>query len=335
MPRSSKAARSRRRAKKKVRIAMIGAGGMANRVHYPSLRDMPDVEIAAVCDLDEKRRHQTADTFAIEGRFSDYRRMIEAVAPDAVYAIMPPYHLYDVAATCLEMKQNLFIEKPPAVTSEQCRQLAILAEKHGCLTAVAYQRRFSPVLREAKRICEERGPVHTCVATYYKNQMGAGPYYRGAMDVLTCDASHAVDTLRWLSGGDMLGVASDVRRLLADHHTSHLALATFDSGATGVLLTNFMCGRRFFTVEMHAPGISAFADPEEGGVVYADGNTEPLRKLDPAEIAGSAEPYRAYGFFDENRHFIDCLKSGRMPETNLAEALKTMELVDEIYAGQI
>ena len=38
-----------------VRVAMIGAGGMANSVHYPSLASFEDVEFAGVCDLDEVR----------------------------------------------------------------------------------------------------------------------------------------------------------------------------------------------------------------------------------------------------------------------------------------
>ena len=330
-----KAKKSSKRSRKKIKVAIIGAGGRAVSTHYPALDAMPDVTIAAVCELNQERMNKVADQYQIEGRFLNYREMIETTAPDAVYAIMPPHHLYDVAATCMEMKQNVFIEKPPAITTEQTRQMAILAEKHGCLTGVTFQRRFSPALTEAKRICEERGPIHSCVATFYKNAMGAGPYYKGAIDILRCDAIHAVDTLRWMAGGDLISVASDVRRLLATHCTSHLALATFDSGATGVLLTNWMTGRRFFTVEMHAPGISAFVDPEEGGAIYADGKIEPMQKLDPAEVSGSAEPWKAYGGYDTNRHFMDCVKSGKQPQTNFEDAVKTMELVDKIYAGQI
>ena len=330
-----KTKKSAKRSIKKIRVAIIGAGGRAKGTHYPALDALPGVEIAAVCELSEERMNAVCDEFKIKGRYTDYRKMVEEVAPDAVYAIMPPQHLYDVAANLMEMKQNVFIEKPPAVTAEQTRQMAILADKYDCITGVTFQRRYSPVLALAKKVCEERGPVHSCVATFYKNSVGAGPYYKGALDILTCDAIHAVDTLRWMAGGDLINVASDVRRLLAAHCTSHLALATFDSGATGVLLTNWMTGRRFFTVEMHAPGISAFVDPEEGGNIYADGKVEPMQTLDPAEVAGGAEPWRAYGGYDTNKHFVECLRSGKQPQTNFEDAVKTMELVDRIYQSQI
>ena len=51
---------------KRVRLALIGAGGMANSVHYPSLAEMDDVELVALCDLVEDKLHSTADKFGIE-----------------------------------------------------------------------------------------------------------------------------------------------------------------------------------------------------------------------------------------------------------------------------
>lgn len=59
---------------------------MANTVHYPSLASFEDVEIAAICDLDTNRLNATADKYQVAGRYSDYRKMIEEVAPDGVYA---------------------------------------------------------------------------------------------------------------------------------------------------------------------------------------------------------------------------------------------------------
>jgi len=87
--------------KSKVRVAMIGAGGMANNVHYPSLASFADVEIAAICDLDEQRLQKTADQYNIQGRYTNYRKMVAEVAPDAVYVIGPPHIMYDIWTWCL------------------------------------------------------------------------------------------------------------------------------------------------------------------------------------------------------------------------------------------
>ena len=323
------------RARKKLRVAIIGAGSRALMAHYPSLRDIPEAQLVAVAELDEQRLHKTCALYDIKGRYSDYRQMLEREKPDAIYAIMPPHHLFDICATIIEHGCHLIIEKPPAVTTEQIRQLAALARRHKVLTGVAFQRRFAPVIRRGKTLCEKRGTVHTAHASFYKNWVGGTPYYRGALDMLTCDGIHAVDTLRYLCGGEVESVASDSRRLDADHWNVHLALVRFSSGATGLLLNNFMAGRRMFSVEVHSPGISFFGDPEEGGQLYADNKTEPIDELDPSVLAGSVEVYRAFGPYDINRHFVDCMLKGKDPETNFDDAIKTMELVDAVYSSQI
>ena len=324
----------KRKTHKKVRAALVGAGSMANSVHYPSLARMDDVDMVALCDLVPDKLRETAEKFHIEKTYSDYKKMIEDTAPDCVYVLMPPYHLFDVARHVLEQGVHLFIEKPPAVTTFQSHQLALSAEKHGCITMAGFQRRHIPMVCELRRRCEQHGPLHQSVCTFYKYHGSGGPYYGGAIDILTCDCIHAVDTLRWLGGGQVKRVASDVRCLYADFPTVFNAMITFESGMTGILLGNWMTGRRFFTVEMHAKGISAFADPDDHAMLYADGKLEGER-FDPAEVAGDDALYMRMGFYSENRHFIDCVKAGNQPTSNLEDATKTMELVDLIYQNTI
>ncbi len=100
---------------------------MANSVHYPSLGSLTDVEIAGICDLDPERLNATADKYHVAGRFSDYRQMVEAIAPDAIYVIGQPQYMYDVWVWCLRHGLNLYIEKPMGITIHQARSLAYLA----------------------------------------------------------------------------------------------------------------------------------------------------------------------------------------------------------------
>ena len=112
-------------------------------------------------------------------------------------------------------------------------------------------------------------------------------------------------------------------------------MVRFSSGATGLLLNNFMAGRRVFSVEIHSPGISFFGNPEEGGQLFADNRTDPVQELDPCAMARSEADHRAFGAYDLNRHFVDCLLKGKKPETHFDDAVKTMELVDAVYGSQI
>lgn len=320
----------------KIRVAFIGAGNRAQDAHYPSIHDMRDAEICAICELNEDRLQSAAKRWRVKGLYTSHIEMIEQQKPDIVYAIMPPHHLYDTVATTMEMGCNIVVEKPPSVTTEQARQMTIIARRNKVLTAVTTQRRFAPIIRTGKEACEAVGPVHTAEAQFVKyTPEGARPIYQGAVDLLTVDGVHAVDTLRYLCGGEVESVASDVRRIGAEHQTVFLAMVRFSSGATGFLKFGYKMGRRIFSVEAHSDGISFYGDPEEGGRIFTEGNVKSARELDAFRLSRSQKSHRAYGAFQLNRHIIDCVRDGRQPETNLDDALKTMELVEAILRSQI
>lgn len=319
--------------KMKIKVAVIGAGGFANMVHFPSLKEIEDVEICAVCDLFYERAKSTGEKFQIEGVYTDYKKMIEQTAPNAVYIIVAPHHLFDIAQFCLSQRLNVFLEKPPGITIHQAKRLSLLAENTGAITMVGFQRRFAPVMVEAKRRVEERGGIVHCQANFFKHHIGLPPYYEGAVDLLTCDVIHSVDILRWM-GGEVKKVKSIIKNNFADYPNLFLALVEFESGATGILSTNWTSGKRIYSVEMHGKGIVAFADPEKEAVFYKD-NSEIPEVLRTQEAAGSEEFFKYAGFYFENKHFIDCLKEEKQPMTNLSDAYKTMELVELLYRSTI
>ena len=317
----------------KVNIALIGAGGMANGVHYPSLRECEDVNLVGLCDVIPSKLQATAERFEIEETFTDYKQMLEKTSPDAVYILMPPQHLFPLAIHCLSQGHHVFIEKPPGVTLHQTKEMALAAEKSNCKTMVGFNRRFIPLLQKVKSIVEKQGPIIQCMSTFHKNTPNA-LYYDGVIDVLTCDAIHAVDALRWLGGGEVKAVASDINRFYADRENSFNALVKFTSGASGYLCTNWAVGGRIHIFEMHARGISAYINPDAGGraILHTpQGTTE----ITSEEAAASDAQHRAYGFYGESRHFVDCIQQNQQPLTCFADAIKTMELVAAIYRNRI
>ena len=331
----------------RIRIGFIGAGRLANRVHYPSLASFNDVEICAICDLDEDRLNETANKYGVSQRFRDYRAMIERVPLDAVYVIMAPIPfgsyanaepLYKIVVECLKRGLHVFIEKPPGVSLEETRKMAEAAKKYGCKTMVGFNRRFIPVLREAKRIVEKRGPITHCVATFHKNMIGK-PEPWGCVSHLVADVIHAVDTLRFM-GGEPENIVSHVASFYADYSNSFNALIKFKNGCIGHLCSNYSSGGRVHYFEMHSKGIYAFVnlpfEPEKQEALIL-GNKEPygeaeiLKNLDL--VGGCKDFYVTYGFLQENRHFIDCIKKDEIPETNFEDALKTMELIKRIRSS--
>lgn len=313
---------------RKVRLAMIGAGGMATRVHYPSLASFEDVEIAAICDIDSHRMQETADKYGVERRYAGYRQMVEEVAPDAVYAIGQPDVMYPIWVWLLQEGHNLYIEKPMGITMHQAKNLAYLAEKHGCTTQVSFQRRSSPMVSMLRDKCLERGPITHAVCEFYKCMAQA---YFDARDHMMDDGVHAIDTIRWMCGGEAVGVESRCQRILVPDINFIAATIHFDSGAMGIMLNSWTSGRRVFRVQMHAPGICAEAEHEGKGYLYADGDTGGVA-YDAREVAGSDELWAYAGFRNKNRDFIDALKEGRLPGSHFGDAIKTMEIAETMLA---
>jgi virulence factor len=324
----------------KVRVAMIGAGRMANSVHYPSLASFPDVEIAAICDLAEGPLNATADRYGVQARYTNYRTMMEEVAPDGVYVIGQPHLMYDIWVWCLQQGLPLYIEKPMGLTWHQARMLAHLAEKKGVITQVSHQRRTSPLLTMLREQLLARGPIVHAVCEFYK--AGPNPMV-GPRDHMLDDSVHAIDTVRWMCGGGA-GSASGAEIVGIDGHCKRIgtpdvnwisATLQFANGATGVVLNSWCSGRRVFRVQMHAPGIACDADVEGLATLYADGDTTGVT-YQARDVAGSDQTYVFGGFQAKNREFIESLKSGtEVTSSPFRDCLKTMEVAEKLLAQSL
>ncbi len=315
----------------KIRVAVIGAGGMANYVHYPSLVSMDDVEIVGICDINPVVLNATGDKYGISNRYADYKQMIAGTKPQAVYAIGQPHLLYDVWKWCLEQGLHLYIEKPLGITIHQARALEHLAKKHNCITQVSFQRRSSPMVTKLREECLKKGPITHAVCRFYKSEVM--PYLE-ARDRMLDDTVHSIDTVRWMCGGEVIKIECETKRVGVPDINFISATLHFDNGSTGYLINSWSSGRRIFAVEMHAPNICVEAEHETKGYLYADGDTAGV-EYDAREIAGSDEIYVFGGFQSKHREFIDCLKSGTQPSSHFGDAVKTMEVAEKILAYEL
>ena len=323
---------------KKVKVALVGAGGMANGVHYPSVTSFEDVQIVGLCDLDQEKLKATAEKFRIKETFTNYQAMLEQTKPDAVYVLMPPQHLFDVAMDVMERGHHLFIEKPPAVTTHQAIALARKAKERKVITAVGWQRRFHPLTNTVWQKVRKAGELNQVVVSFYKNAVPSQthPYYRGAIDILHCDAIHAVDSLRYYAGlADVVSISSNVRKLDAWYPCVFTAVVQFSNGVEGVLLTNWRSGRRIFKFEFHGANGMGLVDIDGQGAFYTDNKVEPAWQSDHVAEAGSDQTHIHQGFCQESRAFIDAVKKGKPPHHSLEDAYKSMDLVDKIYGASM
>jgi virulence factor len=304
---------------------------------------MGDVEVAAVCDLVPDKARKTAERWGIARVYQDHRRMLEEVQPEAVYVIMPPQHLFQPLVDVLRQGRAVFVEKPAGVSTQQTRVFAYEAERSGALTMVGCMRRFIPAMTVLKARVEARGPIHTVAVTYLKSaKLGEmGGWLGGEVDMLTAGGVHAIDNLRWLAGGEVSTVRSDVRKLYlpGPHANAASAYVTFDNGVVGLLNWNEASGRRIFAAEIHGQNVMAYVDADRESYIVADDGEPEVFESRSFGTQGSANGRVApagdldnhwLGFWHENRHFVESVVGKRQPSSNFADAVKTMELIDQI-----
>jgi predicted dehydrogenase len=136
-----------------VRVACVGLHGQG-RSHIKAYAAMPNVEIAAVCDVDESVLNERLQDIEKLGKkrpagFTDLRKLLEDKSIDAI-SIATPNHNHTLQAIWgLQAGKDVYVEKPCAYNIFEARQLLAAAQKYGRMVQHGTNARSSPVTQEA------------------------------------------------------------------------------------------------------------------------------------------------------------------------------------------
>lgn len=158
---------------KKVRIGIIGCGGIARNRHIPELLRCSDAVITAICDTDEKNLALAQEKIGGEGVkcYKDYRTLICDPCVDAVEICTPNYLHAEMAIACLEAGKPVNVEKPIAMCAYEARRIIDAEQKSSAFGMTCFSYRFMPSVRYAVRLLQEGviGRVIGVNATYAKS----------------------------------------------------------------------------------------------------------------------------------------------------------------------
>jgi predicted dehydrogenase len=113
-----------------VKAALIGAGQIA-RQHLTCLKALPDVQLAAVCDLSPATAEAAAERYSVRGWFTDHRAMLEKVRPDVVHVTTPPTSHFGLAMDSFDAGAHVIVEKPATSTFNELETLVRRAREAG------------------------------------------------------------------------------------------------------------------------------------------------------------------------------------------------------------
>lgn len=129
---------------KKLRIAVIGCGGISKGNHLPAYAKMDNVEVVALCDILPDRVKAVAEQFGVAKTYTDYKDVLANEELDAIDICTPNLYHSEIAVAALEKGLHVFCEKPDAVSVAECERMKAAAEKSGKVLMVMRNNRYRP-----------------------------------------------------------------------------------------------------------------------------------------------------------------------------------------------
>jgi predicted dehydrogenase len=131
---------------KKLKIGIIGCGGIANGKHMPSLATIPEVEMTAFCDLVEERARLAAEKYGAPGAavYTDYHDLLSDPTIDVVHVLTPNREHAPITIDALHAGKHVMCEKPMAKTAADARAMVEAAKQSGKKLTIGYQNRQKP-----------------------------------------------------------------------------------------------------------------------------------------------------------------------------------------------
>lgn len=138
----------------KLRMGIIGSGGIAQSRHIPSYQQLAEqVELFGVYDVDYERAKEASVLFNITNVYEQVSDMLKDV--DAVTICTPNKFHADLAVQALNAGVHVLCEKPMAMTVEECDRMVEAERESGKTLSIAYHYRFMKESRAAHQVIQE------------------------------------------------------------------------------------------------------------------------------------------------------------------------------------
>ena len=139
----------------RLKVAVIGVGSIAQVVHLPVLQKIDEVDVVAICDVDEAKVVPIMEKFQIPKWYGQADRLFKEEQLDAVHICTPNHYHYPMAYLALKNNVHVFVEKPIAIKSADGEKLRKLAQNNKLEILVGMQNRFRDDVEVLKEFIEK------------------------------------------------------------------------------------------------------------------------------------------------------------------------------------
>ena len=218
---------------RKLKIGIIGCGGIANNKHFPALKANSDLnELVAFCDIIEERAVKAAREYGTPDAkvYKDYHDLLANKEVEVVHVLTPNVAHCPITVAAFEAGKHVLCEKPMAHTTEDARKMLDAWRKTDRKFTIGYQNRFRAEVQNLYKACQNgdlgdiyyakahavrRRAVPTWGVFPNKALQGGGPL----IDIGT----HALDMTLWCMGNyDVDSVKGSVFEKMRDSYEGNI-----------------------------------------------------------------------------------------------------------------
>lgn len=331
-----------------LKYAIIGCGRISPNHIAAALEN--NLEIVALCDIEEPKMDETIRVFNLPvetKKYTDYKVMLDKEKPELVAICTESGKHGKIALDCIDVKVNLIIEKPIALSLEEADLIIEKAKEKNVKVSACHQNRFNKSVQKIREAIEDKrfgklmhGTAHirwNRGEDYYKQAPWRGTWEQDG-GALMNQCIHNIDLLRWMMGDEIVEVVGMTDNLIhkyIDAEDLGIALIKFANGSYGIIEGTTNIYPKNLEETLYIFG--------EKGTVKAGGKSVNLieewqfaDKLDdPEEVKEqyNENPPNVYGFGHNPLYtdVIDAITNNRQPYVTAIDGRNALELVLAIY----
>ena len=140
---------------RKVRYAVVGAGWIAQAAFLPGVEHTGNSEVTAIVTGDDVKAEELSERYGAlrSFRYEQFDEFLTSDVADAVYLSTPNFDHVELAVKTLDAGLHLLLEKPMAVSVEECQRIISAADRSGAKLMIAYRLHFEPgTLKALERV---------------------------------------------------------------------------------------------------------------------------------------------------------------------------------------